>query len=105
MINLAFIFGIIVYTTTVFLLYSETFKASPYYYYIGLLIGFITNSLWLYIAKQSEGSTLYMRGLVWDCIIVGTYVLIPPLFFNIKMNPTAIVGCIFILIGIILTKI
>lgn len=105
MINAAFILGIIVYTTTVFLLYSGTFKASPYYYWIGLLIGFVTNSLWLYIAKQSEGSTLYMRGLIWDCIIVGTYVLIPPLFFSIKMNPTAVVGCVFIIIGMILTKV
>lgn len=105
MITSAFIVGLVFYSLTVCLLYSSNFKNSPYYYWVGLVIGLITSSLWLFIAKQSEGSNLYVRGLIWDCMIIGTYVLIPALFFDVRLTLMTTIGCVFIVIGMLLTKV
>lgn len=101
---LAFTMGAIFHSIAVTILYSP-FKSSPKYYWVALGIGLITNSIWLYITKNSENSSLYVRSLLWDSIIVGAYTLIPPLMFGIKLSPTVIIGCIFIVAGIVLTKI
>ena len=105
MIPLSFSIGFVLYIVTVCLLYSTTFKASPFYYWIGVSIGLVTSSLWLFIAKNSDTSNLYVRGLFWDCMIVGAYVLIPPLFFGVKLEPMTTIGCVLIVTGMILTKI
>ena len=103
MISFLFFLGTILYIASVSLLYSS-FKSSQYFYPVGLLFAFVTNFIWLYIAKHSAGAVLYTRGLLWDSIIVAAYVLVPVLFFNIRLSLTSAVGCVIIVVGIIITK-
>ena len=105
MTYLGFAVGFILYILTVIISYSESFKKNPYYYTAGLLIALGTNTIWLYLAKTSSGNSLYIRALTWDSMIVGTYAIIPILFYNIKLSPVAAVGCIMVVIGLVLTKV
>jgi drug/metabolite transporter (DMT)-like permease len=105
MIALYFLMGALLYVVSVCLIYNESFKKTPYFIWVGLFVGLVANYVWLSIAKQSKGADLYVRGLIWDCLMIAAYTLIPVMFYGIKLTPTTIIGCVLIIVGIFLTKV
>lgn len=103
---LPFFIGLIVYILAVFLSYSEKIKVSNAYFVVGLILGIVANFCWLYVAKNSpEKHQIYVYGLYWDSMIVGAYTLIPILAMGVRLSWTTALGCLFIVGGIMLTKI
>lgn len=89
----------------VLLSYSDKIKATNWYFPLGLFLATITNLLWLWIAKNSPNKAdIYLRGLIWDSILVGCYVLVP-LFLGVRLNLATSLGVILVVIGLILTKV
>ena len=106
MIPIIYTIGFVLYCLSVVLSYSYKLKASSLFFPIGLTLALIVNYLWLYIAKISINKhDIYLRGLVWDSMIVGCYVLIPILFYGVKFNITTAIGIGLVVLGLILTKI
>lgn len=104
--TLPFLIGLLVYIAAVFLSYSEKMKASHWYFPVGILIAIVANVMWLYIAKNSPAKeSIYVRGLIWDSMIVGTYTLIPIVFFGVRLSSWTLAGAALIAVGLILTKV
>lgn len=100
-----FIIATIFYLVSAYVSYAPNIKASPYYYIIGIFLAIVLNTLWLTIAKRTiDNSKLLLYGLYWDSIITFTFLLVPFLFFHIKLTPIQYTGIILIISGIICTK-
>ena len=100
-----YVVGLLLYFASVVVSYSNGLKQTQWYFPLGMLLAIIVNFLWLYIAKNSpDKDVLYVRALIWDSMIVGAYVLVPLLFYNVRPTGYTLAGCTFIVIGLILTK-
>lgn len=105
MIYLQFLIGFIMYTCLASATYSESFKASNWYYPAGVAAAIVANLIWLWIGKlEANPSVLVIKGLYWDSMLTATYILVPILFFGAKVSTFQIFGIAFIGIGLILTK-
>lgn len=106
MILVSFLIGGIVYLGSATLVYQNELKQHPWLYFgIGLTLALVANLMWLSIAKHTENaSQLYLYGFWWDSLIIGSYALVPVLFYGVRPAPTSIIGIILILVGIYLTK-
>jgi multidrug transporter EmrE-like cation transporter len=106
MTYLQYLLGFALYVCLASVSYSETLKLSKWYLVIGALGGILTNVLWLLIAKsESNSSSLMLKALIWDSMIVITYLIIPIIFFNAKLSSVQVLGILLILSGMLLTKI
>ena len=100
-----YIVGMAVYISSVLVSYSTSLKQTNWYFPIGLSLAIVANTMWLYIAKHSSvKDDLYVRGLVWDAMIVSAYVIVPLIWYGVRPTGYTLAGCIFIVIGLILTK-
>lgn len=106
MITLAYTIGFIVYSLAVVLSYSDRLKNTSWVFFsLGLVLAVIANVLWLWIARTTQiPSELYIRALVWDSMIVGTYTLVPIMMLGVRLSSTAIIGIFIIIVGIAITK-
>lgn len=105
MIALAYSIGLALYFASVAVSYSKDFKASHYYFPVGLLLALTVNFLWLYIAKHSPNKeSIYVRGLIWDSMIVGSYALLPIAFYGVRLSGFMLVGAVLIVSGLVLVK-
>lgn len=99
------ILGALFYILSVYVSYNDTLKSMNIYFYIAALIGVLTNISWFYIAKHAANpSDILVKGFYWDAMIVACYVIVPLLFFEIKLTGFQIAGLTTILLGVILTK-
>ena len=100
-----YLIGLITYILSVVVSYSTALKQTQWYFPIGLALAFVANFIWLYIAKNSfDKESLFVRGLVWDSMIVGAYVIVPLTLYSVRPTGYTLIGCTFIVIGLILTK-
>jgi multisubunit Na+/H+ antiporter MnhE subunit len=105
-ITLSFIAGLALYVSAVMMLYSDRVKSSAYYFPLGLAIAVAANFLWLYIAKNTaDKHDVYIRGLIWDSMIVGCYAVVPVLMYGVAFTGRMAMGVAMIVAGIVLTKI
>lgn len=101
-----FILGWVFYMSAAVVAYHPSIKSATMLYYgLGLVIALLCNITWLFIARHSEtAAQIYYRGLVWDSLIVGSYVLVPILFFGVRLSLQASLGLVLIVIGLFLSK-
>lgn len=105
MIALAYFIGFVFYCLSVMLSYSASMKTTKWYFPLGLLAAIAVNFIWLFLAKHSlDHKQIYLRGLIWDSMIVGCYVIIPILFYQVRLTGYTAIGAGLILTGIALTK-
>lgn len=85
--------------------YSNTAKVHPWYFYIGLAIAFVGNLSWLMLAKRSSNPTemLYI-GVLWDIIILGSFLVAGLLFGAVHANWHTALGLALIVAGSVLLK-
>jgi hypothetical protein len=59
-----------------------------------------------YIAKNTaDKHDVYIRGLIWDSMIVGCYAVVPVLMYGVAFTGRMAMGVAMIVAGIVLTKI
>lgn len=96
----------IIYGITAYMSYSETIKASSWYFIVGIILANIANIMWMILAKNTtDNSKLVVYGLIWDSILTLSFLLTPFLFFDIKLSMTQTIGLGLIIAGIICTKV
>lgn len=105
MITFLYLIGLITYVTSASISFIEPLKRSAWFYPIGLILALIANIIWLHIARTTlDKELVYIRGLVWDAMIVGAYVAIPVIFFGVRLSGVALLGVTLIITGLVLTK-
>jgi hypothetical protein len=105
MMSLFYSIGFLLYALSATLSYSERAKVSAWYFPVGIAMAIVANLIWLHIAKISTvGSETFVRGLIWDSMIVMCYVIVPILFYGVRLNGIAGLGAVMIVVGIFLTK-
>lgn len=101
-----FAFGFMLYVLMACCSYNETIKSSQWFFPLGIACAVFSNYLWLSIAKADpNSSSLMIKGLIWDVMLMLVYLIIPLLFFNAKFTTIQAVGVGLTLIGLVLTKI
>ena len=106
MIFIQFFIGMSIYLLMAFASYSTWLKESKIYFPLGILAAIIANFIWLSIAKSEVNpSVLMIKGLVWDAMLTGCYLLVPILFFNARFTFVQGLGVILVIIGLLLTKV
>jgi hypothetical protein len=97
--------GLAIYLITVSMSYSDKSKAAFWYYPLGMALSLVTNYLWMNLAKTSDGSNqVYVRGIVWDSMIVLAYSVLPFFCFNVKLTAVQSLGAGLVIIGLGLIK-
>lgn len=105
MIYLQYLTGGLVYLQLASLSYSKDLQSKPWYLPVGLVLAVLANLVWLVIARREptpEG--LLIKGLIWDVLLTGCYLIIPILFYQVQLTLIQIFGIILIVSGMILTK-
>lgn len=103
MIYLYIISGFILTIINIIFSYLSSWKNSIFYYPIGITVALIVNLLWFKIAREVlDNNSLYRYGVVWDVLIALSWLLIPVLFFGIKLTKTNVTGLVLLVIGIVM---
>jgi multidrug transporter EmrE-like cation transporter len=104
-ISILYFIGFMVYLFTVCMNYSDKAKAAFWYYPLGMVLSLVSNYIWMYLAKNSENpNQVYVRGLVWDSMIIFCYSILPFFFFSVKFGIYQSIGVGLVLIGLGLIK-
>lgn len=105
MIYVQFLIGFVAYFVIATVSYSETIKSSPWFYPIGLFGALIANLTWLWISSlDKNASSLMIKGLWWDSMLVFVYLIVPIIFFGARFSLYQGIGVGLIVLGIALTK-
>lgn len=105
MIYFQFLIGFITYLTLAVASYSKMIQASRWFIPSGLLAALIANWTWLSIARsESNGSDLLIKGLVWDSMLVLTYLFVPIVFFDAQLKGFQFLGLLLIVLGMMCVK-
>lgn len=88
-----------------YIAYDVAIKASPWFLPIGIVVGIVSNLIWLYVTKiTTDNKDLFVYGLIWDVMMMAAYILVPLLLFHVKLDWKQTVGTILVVLGLILTK-
>jgi uncharacterized membrane protein len=88
-----------------FISYSESIKDSPLKAYIYVILASaIAGITWCQLARSTKHEDLFTINLIWDVGMTILYVLMPVIFFNIKLDFKAILGTVICIIGLLLVK-
>jgi drug/metabolite transporter (DMT)-like permease len=105
MIYLQFISGLVLYSAMAFASYHPALKASPWFFPVGIGSAVVANFIWFSMAKADPvSSSLMIKGLIWDAVLMLCYLIIPIIFFEAKFTPVQAVGVGLTVIGLFLTK-
>lgn len=86
--------------------YIEIFRKSLWYLASAIVLSVIFAMIWFNLQKLVESKeTVLFLVITWDVIVIIIGVVIPIIFFDIKISRLTYIGIIFIIIGIILLKI
>lgn len=101
------IFAFLAYVIYTCLCYCEYFKTRPVEAYsLGVIASIVSTMTWLYMIRhyaENKNSILYIN-LLWDVVASLIYVILPIIFFDIKLDAKTAIGCIITIVGLIITK-
>lgn len=100
-----FIIAFFLYALSAYISFHPLIKKQWYFLYLGLSVSLVCNLIWLHIAKTTENvSKLTVYGLYWDSLITFCFLAVPFFFFEVQFNYKQLIGIMFILLGIGITK-
>lgn len=99
MIAWVFGLGFLLYCVQVWGFYNEALKNTNWYYPAIIIPTIINIVLFSMLAKRAGADAVYLYGRYWDLMTCGLYLLLPILFFGVKLNSTGLVGLGLIIIG------
>jgi ABC-type transport system involved in cytochrome c biogenesis permease subunit len=102
------IFAFLAYVVYICLCYCEYFKTRPVEAYsLGVIASIVSTMTWLYMIRhyaENKNSILYIN-LLWDVAASLVYVILPIIFFDVKLDLRTSVGCILAIIGLVIAKV
>lgn len=100
-----FIAASLFYLFGAYIAYDVAIKASPWFLPLGVVVGIVSNLIWLYVTKiTTDNKELFLYGLIWDVMMMAAYIIVPLLLFNVRLDWKQSLGTILVIIGLILTK-
>lgn len=103
-VGLAFFLGFLFYALVVIGMYTPAIKTHQYYIPGSMLFALAASFLWPWVTQNTESQEeLYLRGIIWDAMLIGCYSLIP-IFFGVRLTPMAMFGVVLVLVGIATMK-
>lgn len=100
-----FLLGAAAYGFTAFISYHDTIKAHWTYFPLGLFLSVLANFGWLKIAKVTESKNdIVVYGAFWDSMIVMVFLMIPLLWFGVRLTTKDSIGLALIISGILVMK-
>ncbi len=103
MIYALFFLGFLVYFASVYGMYTPAIKDHPYYVYGSMIFGFAFSWTWPLVVKLTSPEDLYVRGMLWDAMLVGCYAFLP-FFFGYKPTPAILIGGLITVAGLMIMK-
>lgn len=95
----------IVYSISCLISYSSTFKQSPWYFPVAIVLGSIGTSMWFYGCKLlATKEEIFLFGLMWDVVLVFVFYGIPIVLIGVKLDGWTALSAVLILAGILLLK-
>lgn len=95
----------VLYGLYCYLGYIDSIKELSWFVPICLLIVLVGNDLWLFYVKTiSDTSTIFISGIIWDALLTSSFVLVPYIFFNVKLGRTSLLGLLICIVGLALLK-
>lgn len=100
-----FIIGAIIYGTYTWMVFEPSIRNSKYLIPLGLLVALIGNIVWLLLARDiKDNKQLMLYGLIWDMMITASFLVVPIVFFNVRLNFMSAIGCLIAVAGIVIMK-
>lgn len=101
-----YLLAALTYSCGALLSYSDSIRNSYRIYLYGLITSNVGALLWLFLVKYlNNNQSIYVAGIIWDVIMVSTFLLVPLMFYNIPLTRQIICGLTLIVVGIIIIKI
>jgi len=101
------IFAILAYATYTCLCYCEYFRTRPFEAYsLGIFASMVSTISWLYMIRyfsENKNNILYIN-LFWDISASILYIIIPIMFFDVRLDLKTSIGCILSIFGLIIIK-
>lgn len=85
--------------------YDRNLQTRPWFVYVLGLLSLATGTLWAITARLATSPRqLFTLSLVWDCVTVAAYSLLPLLVSGVRLSPVGYLGFLLILLGVGLVK-
>lgn len=96
----------VIYSVGCLLSYSEEYRRTSWFIWVGGLIGILINVIWFSLVKYlDDKQKIYIFGLIWDSIMMLIYYLLPMLVFGVKLNKISLFALSLIVCGMVILKI
>lgn len=105
MIYAQFLIGMLMYVAIAYASYSETFKASNWFYPVGVITAIVANLTWLWISKtEPDPAKILIKGLYWDSMLTAIYLVVPILMFGVRLTLVQGLGLGLVVAGLVVVK-
>lgn len=85
--------------------FTKSIHSCWWYLPCGACLGIATNVLWLTTTKALPGrDQIYTLSVLWDCVMVTIYFVIPIFFFGVKLDRLGLIGVMLTIFGALLVK-
>lgn len=105
MLKFNFLLGFLINFVGCFFYYVKDFKLSNYYLPAVLTIAVLSTATWAHLVRTSDNKSVLIYGFYWDLMITLIYLLVPIVFFSVKLTFNQSLGIGFTLLGLILMKV
>jgi uncharacterized membrane protein len=103
---LAFSISFVFYSLYAYGNYNEKIRSSSLFLVFVICSALITNIAWALSIKNIKNTNfVFYYALVWDLMIAFTALIVPILFFNLKLSYINILGVFIIVLGLVLVKV
>lgn len=72
--------------------------------WIAVGIGIVTNICWTLISRSVSQSDIPIYSLYYDAMLTLTFLVIPFFFITFELTSRQVIGILFVLVGLFLTK-
>lgn len=95
----------LIYAISAIMNFSPTLRNSSWFYPMSITLSLATTLLWAYLARiLDDKDKIFIATIFWDIAVHGTFLIIPIVMFNVKLNPMAWLGILLVIVGFVLIK-
>ena len=99
-----FALGFVIYFLNVWAMYTPAIKDHAWYVPGSMIFGFCFSWVWPLVVKLTPtADQVYIRGMLWDSMLVGCYAFLPFLF-GFKPTAQVLIGGAVTVIGLLIMK-
>ena len=88
-----------VYASQAYFSYVGKYYTKTTHYLIACVTACLASILWATLARMHQNSDTYRLAIIWDLMIVSTYMFLPIILQQVKLAPINFFGIIMVIIG------